>query len=275
VLIVRVTRGESLVDSLATLARDHHISAATLTGYGVLQSATVESYDPRTRAYGERHAFAGSIELTSLTGHLLQGPGDVVVDLHAALARQTDNGLEALGGHLIDALVVAVEVTVFAHEDITLTVQVDTATGLAGWRADPRTPALRSASMLAPALAPMPTRATPSVPPPAREPVKEVLRASPGARTLSDVARDFDAVMPAKPERADEAVSEHEVQSGDLLEHPAWHLCEAVKETEPGTWNIRILERGTNKAISVEIFDLVPRPARDGKRVWQLKPRGR
>ena len=42
-LVVRFARGESLIESIATLARDHGVAAATLVGHGVLQTATVES----------------------------------------------------------------------------------------------------------------------------------------------------------------------------------------------------------------------------------------
>ncbi len=285
VLVARFSKGESLVDSLATLARDHHVGAATLIGHGELQSATIEGYDPRARSYAERRSLTGPLALTSLTGHVLQGPGEPALNLHAAFSRETESGLEALGGHLFDALVVAVDVTLFVHEDLRLAVQVDTATGLASWRGEspggsaPRAPEVitRTQSTSSRSVAP-PPRETPREPPretpreTPKEAPKEVLREVP--RSLADVAKTLEA-MPPKPEREDDLGSENEIAPGDLLEHPAWGLCDVLREAEPGTFDIRIQSRGSTRTIKTEIFEVQVRAPRDGRKVWGLKPRGR
>jgi predicted DNA-binding protein with PD1-like motif len=279
-LVVRFARGESLIESIATLARDHGVAAATLVGHGVLQTATVESYDPRARAYNERRAFAGTLALTNLTGHVLFGAGEPVVTAQATLARETDNGLEVLGGHLLDAQVVAVDVTVFVHEDVRLTVVVDPATGLPAWRAEGRDGAVaRAVPAAAPVVTttrPQPVAARPapaSAPPPAREvtPARDV---APARASLADVARALEA-MPARPERDADLGGDTDIQPGDLLDHPAWGECDVLREQEPGTFDIRIKSRGSTRTIKTEIFEVTPRPPREGKRVWGLKPRGK
>src|SRR5207244_640400 len=108
-------RGESLIESLVGIAREHDIWAATLSGHGALQSITIEGYDPRVKAYGDRKAFAGSMELLSLSGHMLHNPADPLVQLHVTLSRQTDNGLQVLGGRVLDAQAIAVDLTVVVH----------------------------------------------------------------------------------------------------------------------------------------------------------------
>lgn len=297
-LIVRFSKGESLVDSLATLARDHGVGAATLVGHGELQSATIEGYDARAKSYAERRSFTGPLSLTSLTGHVLQGVGDPVVSVHAAFVRETDNGLEALGGHLVDALVVALDVTLFVHEDLRLTVQVDPATGLASWRGEaPGASAPRAPEVITRVRSVPPPREVVREPvreterPPAREPEKPVTRevrevshepareaarepVREAPRTLTEVAKTLE-VMPAKPERADEIADEPEIAVGDVLEHPMWGLCDVLREAEPGTFDIRIQRSGSTRTIKTEIFEVQPRPKRDGRNVWGLKPRGR
>jgi len=280
-LLVRLTKGESLVEALATLARDHRVGSATLVGRGVVQSVTLESYDARAKGYGGRRSFAGAIELTALHGTILQGPGDVLVQLQATVARETDNGMECLGGSVVDAQVVAVDVTVFAHDDVRMTLQVDAATGLPSWRAE-------SASASPPVSAP---RRDPVVERPA--PVVEraapvVERASPRAErlaserpaapsaaaktTLADVARALEAM----PARADEPEAEDaDFQPGDYVLHPAWGYCEVLRDSDSETLNIKLLDRGSTRTIKADIFEVELRPPKDGHRVWMLKPRAR
>ena len=66
-----------------------------------------------------------------------------------------------------------------------------------------------------------------------------------------------------------------EVMPGDYVDHPAWRFCEVLREPEPGTLDIRLLDRGSTRTIKVEIFDVQPGPERDGHRVWVLRPRSR
>jgi len=290
-LLVRLTRGEPLVEALATLARDHHVGAATVVGRGVVQSVTLEGYDPRAKGYGGRRTFSGAIELASLHGAILQGPGDALVQLHASVVRDTDNGLEALGGSVVDAQVVAVDVTVFAHDDVRMSLQVDAATGLPTWRAEsasPRSvaapPAERAVERAAPAVeraAPVVERAAPVV---ERAPARvqeraERMASEPPARgaaapvkSLADAARALEA-MPAREDARD--AEETDFQPGDYVLHPAWGYCEVLRDSDTETLNIRLLDRGSTRTIKADIFDVEARPPKDGHRVWMLKPRGR
>lgn len=287
-LLVRLTKGEPLVEALATLARDHRVGSATLVGRGVVQSVTLESYDPRAKGYGGRRSFAGVMELTGLHGAILQGPGDVLVQLQATVARETDNGMECLGGNLVDAQVIAVDVTVFAHDDVRMTLQVDAATGLPSWRAES---ASVSAPVSAPRRDPPVERAAPVVERPApvvERPPPVVERASPRAErlaserpapaaaatrtTLADVARALEAM----PARADEPEAEDtDFQPGDYVLHPAWGYCEVLRDSDSETLNIKLLDRGSTRTIKADIFEVELRPPKDGHRVWMLKPRAR
>jgi predicted DNA-binding protein with PD1-like motif len=286
-LLVRLTKGEPLVEALATLARDHHVGAATLVGRGVVQSITLESYDPRAKGYGGRRSFAGAIELTALHGTIMQGPGDVLVQLQATVARETDNGMQCLGGNLVDAQVVAVDVTVFAHDDVRMTLQVDAATGLPSWRAESasvaavaprREPPAERAAPVVERVAPVVERAAPIVEgatPRAERLASERPAAAAAAAaktTLADVARALEA-MPARADEREDV--DTDFQPGDYVLHPAWGYCEVLRDSDAETLNIKLLDRGSTRTIKADIFEVELRPPKDGHRVWMLKPRAR
>jgi predicted DNA-binding protein with PD1-like motif len=286
-LLVRLSKGEPLVEALATLARDHHVGAATLVGRGVVQSITLESYDPRAKGYGGRRSFAGAIELTALHGTIMQGPGDVLVQLQATVARETDNGMQCLGGNLVDAQVVAVDVTVFAHDDVRMTLQVDAATGLPSWRAESasvaavaprREPPVERAAPVVERVAPVVERAAPIVErasPRAERLASERPAAAAAAAaktTLADVARALEA-MPARADEREDV--DTDFQPGDYVLHPAWGYCEVLRDSDAETLNIKLLDRGSTRTIKADIFEVELRPPKDGHRVWMLKPRAR
>ena len=279
--LVRLGRGEALHESLVTIARAQNLKAATVTGHGVLQSVTLDSYDPRTRSWGERRTFAGSIELLSLSGHVTHERHDPELFLHATVSRETDNGLEVLGGRLLDAQIVAVELTMIVHEDVMIERVPDPSTGIDSWHIESHeTEGARATPPTPPAAPPPPVvvtrveRGTSERPPPrerAVTPPKAVPAAPSVVKNLADAARQLEA-MPARYDRTDLDAGA-EVAVGDLLEHPTWSLCEIVREPEPGLYDIRILDKGNHRTIKIDVFQIEARPPRDGRRVWRLKPR--
>ena len=133
-LVVRLNKGEDLAESLASLITTQRITVATVQGHGALESVILDSYDARARTYGDARNFTGRLELVSLHGHLSTREGHPDLYLHAAVARDTGNGIELIGGRLIEAQVVAVELTLFLHDDLSLERSPET-TGIPTWRA--------------------------------------------------------------------------------------------------------------------------------------------
>ena len=119
-LVVRLNKGEDLAESLASLITSQRITVATVQGHGALEAVILDSYDARARTYGDARTFTGRLELISLQGHLSTREGHPDLYLHAAVARDTGNGVEVLGGRLIEAQVVAVELTLLLHDDLPL-----------------------------------------------------------------------------------------------------------------------------------------------------------
>ncbi len=276
-LVVRLNKGEDLGESLASLIGSQRITVATVTGHGVLEAVILDAYDARSRAYSDARTFTGRLELISLTGHLSTREGNPDLYLHAAVARDTGNGVEVLGGRLIEAQVIAVELTLLLHDDLTLERSPE-ATGIPTWRVG---------SGSAPAAAPRPAATIAPAPvvdsaKPRRIPASERVEvtsatprrptATPPA-TLAEAAKQLQA-MPLKHERAvDETVSP-EMSIGDVVEHPTFGEA-LVVAIQDDRCDIRLERSGSVRTIMLDYLDVAPLPSRDGVAVWKLtsKPR--
>jgi predicted DNA-binding protein with PD1-like motif len=287
-LVVRLNKGEDLAESLASLITTQRITVATVQGHGALEAVILDSYDARARTYGDARTFTGRLELISLQGHLSTREGHPDLYLHAAVARDTGNGIEVIGGRLIEAQVVAVELTLLLHDDLLLERSPET-TGIPTWRtgsSEPR-PAPRPAAPPAPA-----TSIAESVRPrrittaeraesAAQAPAPEVMVARRPAsmpevvtKPSAEGAQALQA-MPAKHERTvDENVSP-EVGIGDMLLHPTLGDAEVVGLNDDRC-DIKLTRSGSVRAIMLDYFEVTPQSPRDGVKVWKLvsrKPR--
>ena len=274
VLVVRVGRGEALQESLVALMKEHGGRAATvLSAHGALESVTFDSYDPRGRSFGGVCTLGGAIELLSLSGHLmLQGASEVDSFVHVTVARDTGNGVEVVGGRLIEAPVLAVELSLMIHDDLALERVTDAATGIPAFRAAGGRPAARESAR---------ESARENARESARAPATVVSSVKPvvvqaAARSLPTEAAKAMEVIPVRreaPGGADDEPEAPEVNEGDWLLHPTFEVCEVVRETEPGTLDIRVQKTGSVRRIRMEVFEITPGDARDGHSVWHLKPR--
>lgn len=287
-LVVRLNKGEDLAESLASLITTQRITVATVQGHGALEAVILDSYDARARTYGDARTFTGRLELISLQGHLSTREGHPDLYLHAAVARDTGNGVEVIGGRLIEAQVVAVELTLLLHDDLLLERSPET-TGIPTWRAgssEPR-PAPRPAAPTAPASSiaesVRPRRITTAerAESAAQAPAPEVMvarRPAPmpesAAKPTAEGAQAVQA-MPAKHERTvDENVSP-EVGIGDVLLHPTLGDAEVVGLNDDRC-DIKLTRSGSVRAIMLDYFEVTPQSPRDGVKVWKLvsrKPR--
>ena len=102
-LLLRLVRGEEIVDCLKHFVRLRTIPGGTLTGLGAADTMTVAFYDVGKREYrNQRHE--GLIEIMSLTGNLSWYEGEPLVHVHVSAAEETAG---AFGGHLVEARVSA------------------------------------------------------------------------------------------------------------------------------------------------------------------------
>ena len=99
--VLRLDRGEEVVESLVAFARQRGIRAGGLTGLGAADDIELGFYDPGTRAYTRRR-FTGDHEIGALTGNLSLMGGEPFAHCHAVISGRD---FVAYTGHLFRAVV--------------------------------------------------------------------------------------------------------------------------------------------------------------------------
>ena len=96
--LVRMDRGEEIMQSLAALCRQEEIRLAQVDAIGAADHAVIGIYDPEEQAYHpeELNCF---MEITSLTGNVTRMNGEPYIHLHATLA---DGNHTVHGGHVTE-----------------------------------------------------------------------------------------------------------------------------------------------------------------------------
>ncbi|MCD6498660.1 MAG: DNA-binding protein [Deltaproteobacteria bacterium] len=130
----RLDRGDSLIDSLLQVCRKYSVRSAEIRGLGAFQEVELTAYDQSKGQYLPPHRFAGNLEILSLVGNVTEKDGDLFCHLHATIARDTDNGLQVLGGHVKQGTVFACEFVLDTLDDVILRRKVDRKTGLGLWQ---------------------------------------------------------------------------------------------------------------------------------------------
>lgn len=96
VVLLRLVRGEELVETLTAFCGQEHIRAGWLEGIGAGDRAELSYYDLSQRRYASR-VIEEEFELLNLLGNAGRKEGKTFLHLHATLARKD---LTAIGGHL-------------------------------------------------------------------------------------------------------------------------------------------------------------------------------
>lgn len=102
-LIVRLDRGEEIVERLLELARREHITLACVHGLGAADQVTVGVYFPATKEY-KSNSFEGEYEIISLYGTLTTQQGQPYGHFHMSIG---DEEGRVFGGHLNRAVISA------------------------------------------------------------------------------------------------------------------------------------------------------------------------
>lgn len=99
--VVRVDRGEEMMEVLRAVAKEKRIEAGRVTGIGALRDAELGYFDVDRKEY-LRSVAPGSRELLSLTGNIGLRDGDPVPHIHVILG---DGEMHCTGGHLFSGVV--------------------------------------------------------------------------------------------------------------------------------------------------------------------------
>ena len=102
-LLVRIDRGEEILEQVKALALKENITLASVQALGAVGEFTVGVYNVDEKKY-YANSFEGSYEIVSLTGTIDTMNGEFYTHLH--LSAGNDKG-EVFGGHLNRAVVSA------------------------------------------------------------------------------------------------------------------------------------------------------------------------
>ena len=112
-LLVRLDRGEEILEQVKALALKENITLASVQALGALGSFTVGVYNVDEKKY-YANTFSGSFEIVSLTGTINTMNGEFYTHLH--MSAGVEKG-QVFGGHLNRAVVSAVCEMVFTVID--------------------------------------------------------------------------------------------------------------------------------------------------------------
>ena len=95
-IVVRIDRGEEVLEQVTAVARREGIALASVEALGATDDFTVGAYHPGEKRY-QSNRFCGDYEIVSLTGTITQKDGAPYLHLHMCAADDTGR---AVGGHL-------------------------------------------------------------------------------------------------------------------------------------------------------------------------------
>mgnify|MGYP004551956617 FL=1 len=102
-VIVRIDRGEEILEQLAVVAQKENIKLASVQALGATDSFTVGVYDTESKQY-HSNEFNGAFEIVSLVGTVNTMNGEFCSHLHMSAGNEKG---EVFGGHLNRARVSA------------------------------------------------------------------------------------------------------------------------------------------------------------------------
>ena len=102
-VVVRIDKGEEIVDQLKTICKKLDIKLGSIVGIGATDKVTIGLLNTKTKKYQSKE-FTGDHEIASLVGNITLMNGEVYLHLHATICNVEH---KALGGHLTSAVISA------------------------------------------------------------------------------------------------------------------------------------------------------------------------
>ena len=102
-IVVRIDRGEEILDKIRELALKENIKLASVTALGATNDFTVGVFNTAEKKY-YANEFKGAFEIVSLTGTINTMDGEFYTHIHMSAGNEKG---EAFGGHLNRAMVPA------------------------------------------------------------------------------------------------------------------------------------------------------------------------
>ena len=102
-LVVRMDRGEEILEQLKDLALKENIKLASITALGAVDDFTVGVYNVKEKKYYS-NSFQGAYEIVSLTGTINTMDGEFYTHIHMSAGNEKG---QVFGGHLNKAIISA------------------------------------------------------------------------------------------------------------------------------------------------------------------------
>ena len=99
--IIRIDKGEELVETLKKFCEEQEIRLGTVQGIGAADRVTIGLFDTKTKKYHSK-AFRGDFELVPVIGNITTMDGRLYLHLHANIA---DAEHKSYAGHLNSAMI--------------------------------------------------------------------------------------------------------------------------------------------------------------------------
>lgn len=101
--VIRLNKGEEVINSLKELCNKEDIKLAEITGLGASNLVEIGVFNVNTKEYNTK-VFEGMFEITSLVGNATRKDGDVYLHIHINFGDEEGN---VKGGHLVRAKISA------------------------------------------------------------------------------------------------------------------------------------------------------------------------
>lgn len=124
--IVRLERGEEIIEGLAAVARKYGVSAGKVSGIGAVEKIELGYFDEDTKEYN-KHEFSGGFELLNVNGNISLVEGYPTPHLHVLIG---DSDYNVRGGHLVAGTISVTGEFIIQAFDTTLAREKDPDTGL-------------------------------------------------------------------------------------------------------------------------------------------------
>lgn len=99
--LVRLDKGDEIIESLMELVRKENIKLGSVSGLGAVDRAEVGLFKPSTKKYHSK-VLEKDMEIVNLVGNISTMDGQPYLHLHIALG---DEDLNVVGGHLNSAVI--------------------------------------------------------------------------------------------------------------------------------------------------------------------------
>jgi hypothetical protein len=102
-VVVRIDKGEEIVDALKTICKKLDIKLGSIVGIGATDKVTIGLLNTKTKKYQSKE-FTGDHEIAPLVGNITMMNGEVYLHLHVTICNVEH---KAVGGHLTSAVISA------------------------------------------------------------------------------------------------------------------------------------------------------------------------